>query len=160
MLKKLTNRGDTIIEVMISLTVLSLVLGASYASVNNSLKIGRDAEERSQATKLAASQVELIKFRLSSSLVDLAIINSSPFCMRSDGSGPAVLSAVPPADPNADDLSAYPVECQEGLYSIGVVATLNPGGAANVTEYHVTVRWASIIQGTNQVEFYYRMPSS
>jgi type II secretory pathway pseudopilin PulG len=53
--------GDTIIEVLLSITVLALVLGAAYVTSNHSLQAGTDANSRAQALSYAQDQVERIK---------------------------------------------------------------------------------------------------
>ena len=59
---KTTNqRGDTIIEVLMAIAVIGMVLGSSFGIVNRSLAIGRDSQERSEALKIAESQLEKLK---------------------------------------------------------------------------------------------------
>lgn len=60
-LKRLTNRGDTIVEVMIVLTVLSLALSISYATASRSLTQARQAQENTEATTFAQSQIEQLR---------------------------------------------------------------------------------------------------
>lgn len=55
------ERGDTIVEVLIAMTILALVLAASFASSSRSLHTGTDAANRSQALALAQQQIEVIK---------------------------------------------------------------------------------------------------
>lgn len=58
----LTERGDTVVEVLIAIAIVSLVLGGAYVTANRSLQSTRDAEERSNALKLAEAEVEDIKY--------------------------------------------------------------------------------------------------
>src|SRR5579859_5049906 len=58
---KNTMRGDTIVEVMVSVVVLGLVLGTAYSLSNKSLKTGTQANQRSQALSVASSQIERLK---------------------------------------------------------------------------------------------------
>lgn len=55
------QRGDTIIEVMLSLAIVGMSLGIAYAITNRSLATGRAAQERIEAVKLAESQLEGLK---------------------------------------------------------------------------------------------------
>ena len=57
---KLKQRGDTIVEVLIATSVVSLVLTGAMAISNSSLKQIRGAQERSEAQAYAQSAVELI----------------------------------------------------------------------------------------------------
>ncbi len=57
---KLKQRGDTIVEVLIATSVVSLVLTGAMAISNSSLKQIRGAQERSEAQAYAQSTVELL----------------------------------------------------------------------------------------------------
>lgn len=57
----LSQRGDTIIEVLIAIAVISSVMGGAFVMTNRSLQNSRDAQERVNATKLVESQVEQVK---------------------------------------------------------------------------------------------------
>lgn len=61
-LRTLTERGDTVVEVLISIAVVSLVLGGAFVTANRSLQGTRDAQERQNALKMAEAQVEKIKY--------------------------------------------------------------------------------------------------
>lgn len=55
------QRGDTIVEVMLALTVIGMALGIAYGIANRSLATGRLAQERIEALKLAEGQLEHLK---------------------------------------------------------------------------------------------------
>ncbi len=59
--RSLTQRGDTIVEVMVVLAVLGLAMGISYATANRSLKNTRQAQENSEATALVKAQIEQLR---------------------------------------------------------------------------------------------------
>lgn len=73
---KRLERGDTIVEVLISVSILALVLVASFASSSRSLHTGTDAANREQALSLAQQQIEIIKNDVS--LGNLAKYTSQP----------------------------------------------------------------------------------
>ena len=58
---KKSQAGDTIVEVLIALTILGLALSIAYATASRSLTAIRLANETSNATALAKSQVEQIR---------------------------------------------------------------------------------------------------
>lgn len=60
-IKPLQQRGDTIVEVLIAIAIVSLTLTGAYASVNRSANATRTAQERGEALKWAETQVEQIK---------------------------------------------------------------------------------------------------
>lgn len=62
----LKNTGDTIVEVLIAMAVVSLVLAGAYTSTRKSANATRTAQEQGEALKLAESQVEQIKVALDS----------------------------------------------------------------------------------------------
>lgn len=83
-IRKDKQRGDTIVEVLIAMAVISLVLAGAYATTNRSLLATRSAQERSNALKLVESQLEQIK-GMASSNPD-AIFGTVPgtFCVTQD----------------------------------------------------------------------------
>jgi type II secretory pathway pseudopilin PulG len=57
----LTERGDTIVEVLIAIGIISTVMSGAFVTTNHSLTASRNAQERLNATKLLESQIELAK---------------------------------------------------------------------------------------------------
>lgn len=55
------QRGDTIVEVLLAIAVVSGVLGGAYVSATKSLNNNRQAQERGEATKFVESQIERLK---------------------------------------------------------------------------------------------------
>jgi hypothetical protein len=56
------GRGQTIVEVLLGVSILGLVLVASYVASNRSLRAMQDAQERTEAMRHATSMVETIRF--------------------------------------------------------------------------------------------------
>lgn len=76
------EQGDTIVEVLIAIAVVSLVLAGAYVSTNRSLQATRAAQERVNALKLAESQMEQIKSLASISPEILySSVTDSSFCI-------------------------------------------------------------------------------
>lgn len=61
LIKKLGQRGDTIVEVLIAIAVVSGVLATSYAIVNSNTRSSQQASERVEALKLAEEKIELLR---------------------------------------------------------------------------------------------------
>ena len=55
------ERGDTIIEVLMCILVISMILAGAFASTNKNLQSVRDSQERAQAVKIAESQLERLR---------------------------------------------------------------------------------------------------
>ncbi len=89
------QRGDTLVEVLISMTVISLVLGGAYTTTSRSLSATRAAQERGNALKLAESQVEQIKNIVATSPDDIFGAGvSTKFCV--DGTGTVYDASIAP----------------------------------------------------------------
>lgn len=62
MMKLLRNQsGDTIVEVLIAMAVISLVLVGAYISTNSNIATTQDAQERGQAVELLQTEVEYLR---------------------------------------------------------------------------------------------------
>lgn len=57
------SRGDTIVEVLISIAIIGAVIAGAYALASRSLREGVSAAEHGEAIKLVQNQIELLKFR-------------------------------------------------------------------------------------------------
>ena len=55
------ERGDTIIEVLIAIGIVSLVLTSAYALTNRNIQISQEVQEQAYAQKLVERQVELLR---------------------------------------------------------------------------------------------------
>lgn len=156
---KHNSRGDTIVEVMIAVTVLTLIIGTGYAIATRSLKGARQAQEHAEALKLAEGQVEKLKARVVSNNND---IFSQPrgFCM--DSTGAPVLNNNPaPTAATPDNFGAYVASCKVNpnnavcatsfCYQIGIRKALDD-------TFTVTVRWDSVTgRGQDEVKLSYRI---
>jgi prepilin-type N-terminal cleavage/methylation domain-containing protein len=56
-----SERGDTLVEVLIAIAVITSVMGGAFVMTNRSLQGSRDAQERVNSTKLVESQIEQTK---------------------------------------------------------------------------------------------------
>lgn len=104
-MKYLNQKGDTIVEVLLAIAIVSAVLGGAFVSVNNSYVGTRQSQERGEALKLLEGQLERLKEASRSSATDV-YTGPNPFCIIPN---PAPLPASPllvVADSNAG--------CQQG----------------------------------------------
>jgi len=61
-IRTLNNQnGDTIVEVLLAIAVVSVVLAGAYASVTRSLNSARVSQERSEAVKFVEGQLESLE---------------------------------------------------------------------------------------------------
>src|SRR5579862_7777446 len=77
------SSGDTIVEVLLAISIFALVLVVSLVSANRSLHSGTDATNRQQALTLADQQVEFIKNALGTDLSTLQAYTAAQgtFCI-------------------------------------------------------------------------------
>lgn len=69
--KRPSARGDTILSVLISVVIIGSVISATYFTVNSSLRLGRQSQERERALNAVSNQVERIKALLDGPSKDL-----------------------------------------------------------------------------------------
>jgi type II secretory pathway pseudopilin PulG len=154
-LRKLNQSGDTIVEVLIAIAVLTSVLGAAYSIMSLNMAKLRDNQERTEASKIAQSQIEAL---IGISKTDLSILPSgtSPFCI--EYSVPLSINSVsagsPAADLNADDLDTHYADCTDstGIYKYAVQRLVSP-----TDSYRVYVRWDSLGGGRSEVVFTHKL---
>lgn len=81
----LKQRGDTIVEVLIALSIISLVITVSYATAQRSLRLGQRAQERLEAVKVAESQIETLKgmgaFTDTRDIFAAGYVSTNSFCV-------------------------------------------------------------------------------
>jgi prepilin-type N-terminal cleavage/methylation domain-containing protein len=141
----LSERGDTIVEVLIAIAVISLILGGAFVMTNRSLQGTRDAQERVNATKLVEGQIEQIKELAGGSESDTLFGTTVPasFCIDADG---AVVNAAS---------SGCRVNASGGAPTTEPIFGLVVTRAGNT--FTVRTEWTSVRGDTqNNVEMKYR----
>lgn len=110
--------GDTIVEVLIAVAVISSVLvGAFYISQKSTIAV-RTSQEQSEMLQVLQGQVELVRAVAMTSSDNTTGVFASPqyFCM--DGSLPATPKLIPfPSNKSTN----YPAKCTiDSLYNVAV----------------------------------------
>ncbi len=139
------QRGDTIVEVLISIAVVSLVLGGAYVTTNKSLMATRSSEERSNAVKLVESQFELLK-GLAATDAGATTIQGAPssFCVTNASTVAASTTAACKVDSTGAPTGTQPV------YNLSIVE--------NNDIFTIKSEWDSIkLDGKEQVQMVYRI---
>jgi Tfp pilus assembly protein PilV len=120
------QRGDTIVEVLICILIVSMILTGAYVTTNRSTTGVRDAQEHAEGLKLVQSQLEQI--RQDANAADPSVFDGpdgTAFCMV-DGqvvsaSGPTAAQCVqdrgaqPTTDQPAYKLAATRQDCSVGV---------------------------------------------
>ncbi len=135
-----SQAGDTIVEVLLAIAIVSFVLVAAFATTNKNTQMNQDTQERGQALQLASSQVEFLHTK------DLGSGN----CFDADGSV-QIAAAPPSASPctvKNDGTTAQPSD--QLAYKIAITTV----GTAT---YKVSVTWDSVASSTpSSVTLYYQ----
>ncbi|GAC1387774.1 MAG: hypothetical protein NVS1B7_2690 [Candidatus Saccharimonadales bacterium] len=116
--KRRDQAGDTIVEVLIAMAVTSLMLGGAFATANTSLQNTIQAQERSEAMKVAEMEVEILNTLSQLKSGDPSYINvydpANPvFCLHTTGvkATPFSLEVINSSDANlpsaSDQLNNY-----------------------------------------------------
>lgn len=145
MFSKLESKGDTIVEVLIAIAVISSVLGIAYSIMNKNIQIMQDNQERTTASKLAQTQIE--KLRVNSDSLASA---PSDFCFPP---GDEVFTLTSPLgnDPSSGLPDDFAEKCisDDDIYYTSI--------EKNGKSYVVRVRWSSLTGQTSQVVMGYKL---
>lgn len=136
--------GDTIVEVMIAIAIVSFVLVAAYVTANKNTLINQDTQERGQALQLVTTQLEFLRNNHG--------ISASNNCF--DASGTPKAAIVGPTNPCL--VSGDGTQDASGVQPAYTIAIAQPGGGS--TTYKVQVTWASLLSGhtNDNVTMYYQ----
>lgn len=146
-LRSLGEGGDTIVEVLISIAVISLILGGAYVTTNKSLRGSRAAQERSDALKLVESQVESLKSIAAGANADSIFGTGTPtkFCVINNTTVVANTNSGCKVAANGTATTSEPA------YNISISRT-------NSNTFTVTNTWAAIEQnGNDSLQMTYRI---
>ncbi|MGH7240713.1 MAG: type IV pilus modification PilV family protein [Candidatus Saccharimonadales bacterium] len=139
------QRGDTIVEVLISIAIVSLVLAGAYAITNRNLSTTQDSQEHGQALQFAQQQIELLRAMSQQSGGIMGFANGD--CM----SGSSFTTGS-----NCNfNINGTPGCTVEPCFKV----TIDQGGSLTPGTYGVLVQWASLLSGSSnsQVELDYRI---
>jgi len=145
------SAGDTIVEVLLAITITSIVLAGAYVAVDKSMKASRSSQERGEAVEVAKAQIERLKYlNLSNSAAN--IYQNGPFCISS------TLSVLQISDVSSD------VDDPSGCRSSGrYVASITRDPTTGT--HQIRVLWENITgsstisgySGFDEIKMYYRV---
>jgi Tfp pilus assembly protein PilV len=153
------STGDTIVEVLIAMTVVAGVLGASYTVVNRTMANARQAQEHTEALQVANKQTEYIAtLAASDSAADLYDDTHTPQFNCADKDSGALVQQPALRNPSSDAEAAYAAGCvSDGpVHYLTAFEYVTPGMASK-NYFKVYVTWASVTgHGNDQVTLVYR----
>jgi len=138
-MKRLGQAGDTLVEVLICIMIVSLILTGAYVTTNKSTLRVLDSQERAQALKLAQGQVEQV--RQNATLATTNVFDQptgNGFCMKDN----QILTG---SNANCKQDSAGVATTADPAYAISVSRSACPSGLPSACSmFLVDVRWNSI----------------
>lgn len=145
------RRGDTIVEVLIAVAVVSFLLAGAYSLSSRSVKTLTDAQERGQALGVASAQIEYLRA-------------ANAFPATSDCFNPAGV-AVTASGANCNYNSAGQNGCTAATssycYDVQITPVTSSGGGSSVasisTTYKIAVTWDSLLGNNSNVSLFYRI---
>lgn len=97
-LRIVRQRGDTLVEVLVAITIVATIIGGAYVVSNHSLQSNRSSQERSNALKVGEAQLEQLKSLIAQDpdkVFDAAV--PTRFCLASDAAGTQVYDFTVPS---------------------------------------------------------------
>lgn len=132
--------GDTIVEVMIALVVITVILTGAFVVSNTSTRNVRTSQEHTEALQILQGQAEQVRALASSATDKASLVNApSTFCI--DGGAVA---------------SGNDCKNVSDLYNLSI--TRGPSCDTNaICTYIFSVDWDKLGGGTNHEQLYYRV---
>ena len=99
------KKGDTIVEVLIALTILSLAMSISYSIANSSIMALAVARKNAEATALLQQQVEYLR------ITDLSawIVNAESYCIPEPNNGVANPVLKPSTEDSCTNMDGFQI---------------------------------------------------
>lgn len=109
-MRRLNAQGDTIVEVLIAILVISVILTGAFVSARRSQAGIRQSQERVEALKVAEGQLEHTRYLIKSG--QGAVVYAAPhtFCLDLNNAKHTV-TGLPPLQSDNFSLSVYEAEC-------------------------------------------------
>lgn len=140
--------GETIVEVLISLAILSSAMGIAFATASRSTKAQQANKERYQALLVANEQSNLLKVVADGTQASTIRIGSGVFCITT---GYQVATGA-----NYDTNCKNQGPNEPRVYDI-TIKSLNASCAvaSKICSYNIHVEWDSVKGGRDSLEVYY-----
>lgn len=149
----LNQTGDTLVEVMIALTILAAVLASAFVVSNRVTRMGLASRERTQAINLLQEQAEALRsYRDSGNWANFqSAIPAGVFHMEPSGNGWVPVGGIV-TDPSVPAIFLDP------SFNRGVYITVTSGLGTDTYDLSITAKWENPGGGVdNQTTVYTRL---
>ncbi len=160
------QRGDTIVEVLICVLIVSMVLAGAYVTTQRSSSGIRNSQEHAEALKLIQSQIEQLRSNAAAqptaTVPKIFTISAQPFCMVA---GEPVPTTEPPtATGCVQNAAGQPTEDQPA-YEMSIFRTKVPGCNAGLStssltpcyKFSIQADWEAITGNPAYEKIFYRL---
>lgn len=156
---KLNTRGDTIVEVMISLAVLGLAFAISYSTAQSTLNDIQDSQEHSTALEHIESQVESLRYIANQPPTPGVSLSQYAFCITpSNPPGGGLTVTQFTVNSPGQNPHNYPAQCQIHQSGFIYYEAIIPTTTNN---FNITIWWPGIgTLGNQSEELSYRIYTS
>lgn len=149
LISELKQRGDTIVEVLIAIVIVSMVLVAAYVTTTHSVNGMQDTQEHSEALQLAQAQLEYLH--------NSSTQPTNNHCfLQSDGSITNGTNCV--VDASGCPIVTCDSSNTQPQFTLSISQTTS--SLSNEPTFEVTVRWASLLSSSqnqqNNVGLFYQ----
>jgi type II secretory pathway pseudopilin PulG len=152
---RLNNRGDTIVEVIMAIAIVGLIVASSFSIANRSLLGVRDAQEHTEALKIAEGQLEKVKTLADTNFASISI-TPNIYCIADDLSikqMTSVTSLPPRTSPNFPPYVTAGCVDSTNIYHYAIQYAGPPQDV-----FTVSVQWDRVGGGqTNEVSLVYKV---
>ncbi len=143
--------GDTMVEVLIVMSVVAAVLAGAYVASNRNLRISQAVQERGESLKVAQGQLEALK----AGPVPDPATQTTYFCIDKNNPKATVSEN---GSFSINNFSTYPSKCEispQGGTAYYIAIQPNYNGISGT--YAITSRWDSpAFPDQNEVKLVYR----
>ena len=149
----INQRGDTLIEVLICILIVTVILTGAYVTTHKSSEGVRNSQEHSEALKIVQSQLEEVRQNAGITSGSTVFAFTPPFCMVD---GKTVSSVIAPDATKCIQDSSGKVASAAPYYKVTVGRTsCNPVGS-RCWLFNVKVTWDTVTNGgvsTEQISY-------
>ncbi len=158
--KQMSQAGDTIIEVLISVAIVSSVLAGAFTVSQKSAIAVRDGQERGEMLQILQGQVELVRslaLEKSGGIPDVFVTAPKFFCIdestRTKVGFDTAVNSLPPLKDDSFTTATYKDQCRNlgGRYNVAVTYD------TAVNAFVFVGRWDGVGGQKNQQQLSYRI---
>lgn len=154
-MRLINQKGDTIVEVLIAISVLAFAIGTGYATVNTSNQSILANKERYQAQLMANQQVEYLRQYINQNVSNVRSnleSGGNHKCLKPNGGGIIIPQLVAAPDNNQCDYSS---DVYGATYKIKTYFLNSCPSGSIYCDYKIEVTWDGVNGAQERLEAYY-----